>query len=143
MTRGRQNAERNRFRGRKPKPPANLTAAEAAIWSAVCATQDGAWCELAAASSLLSRYCIARAFYDLLVAQRRTILDAATGEGALAGALKDLATLSEEINKQDAAVLRLERALRLTVQSRQEPKGTKNSPVEPWGPFPEDDGDTA
>jgi phage terminase small subunit len=142
MTRGRQNADRARHRGRKPKPPGHLTDAEAAIWTKVCASQDGAWCELVSTSSLLERYCQARAYYDALVAHRRVLM-APPEDGGELPKLSDAFGISEEISKADAACLRLERALRLTPQSRQEPKGTKNVAPDPWEMLtPEDDGDT-
>lgn len=132
-------------RGRKPRPPASLTDAEAQIWTNVCRTQDANWCELAASGSLLERYCIARAYFDLLVAHRRKMMATPVDpEEHEPPTLESTFRLSEEIIKQSAEVLRLERSLRLTPQSRQEPKGTRNQPPAPWeSAFPEDDGDTA
>src|SRR4051812_31487465 len=143
MTRGRTSADRDRIRGRKPKPPGHLTPAEAAIWTKLCSGQDNAWCELAATGSLLERYCIARSYFDLLVGLRRRMLAIPEEEGNPAPDLTASFGISEEIIKQSAEVLRLERALRLTPQSRQEPKGTRNEAPAPWDMVPEDDGDTA
>lgn len=143
MTRGRKNADRERKQGRKPKPPSHLTDAESAIWTRICASQTGEWCELAATSSLLERYCIARAYSDLLVVKRRSLL--AAPEDVDPPVRPDLSAaygISEEIIKQSAELLRLERALRLTPQSRIEPKGSRNDPPEPWGGLG-GDGDTA
>jgi phage terminase small subunit len=140
MTRGRKNADRERHRARKPKPPGSLTPAESEIWTKVCASQDGAWCELASTSGLLEFYCIARAYYDLLVARRRVLLaPPEDADGPVVPNLTLASGVSEEINKQSAEVVRLARALRLTHQSRQEPKGTKNSPPDPWASM--NDGD--
>jgi phage terminase small subunit len=140
MTRGRKNADRERHRARKPKPPGSLTPAEAEIWTKVCASQDGAWCELASTSGLLEFYCIARAYYDLLVASRRVLLASReTSAGEVAPDLSKTGAVSEEINKQSAEVVRLARALRLTHQSRQEPKGTKQSAPDPFTGFGDDE----
>lgn len=141
MTRGRTNADRERKRGRKPKPPSHLSDAESSIWTRICASQDPAWCELAATSSLLERYCIARAYSDLLVAKRRSIMATPEPGEGVAADISAAFGISEEIIKQGAELLRLERALRLTPQSRIEPKGAKNDPPEPWGDLG-GDGDT-
>jgi|SRR5688572_10581522 len=144
MTRGRKNADRERHRARKPKPPGHLTPAESELWTKVCASQDGAWCELASTSGLLEFYCIARAYYDLLVASRRVLLaPPEDAEGPVAPNLTKASAVSEEINKQSAEVVRLARALRLTHQSRQEPKGTKQSPRDPWDLSLDDEDESA
>jgi len=144
MTRGRKNADRQLHRGRKPKPPGHLSGAESFIWTKVCASQDDAWCELAATSGLLEFYCIARAYYDLLVASRRVLLAPSDDHGAPCSPdLTRASSVSEEIIKQSAEVVRLARALRLTHQSRQEPKGTKQSPRDPWDLPGDDDEETA
>lgn len=140
MTRGRKNADRERKGLRKPKPPGHLTPAESELWTKVCASQDGAWCELASTSGLLEFYCIARAYYDLLVASRRALLaPPEDAEGPVTPDLSKASAVSEEIIKQSAEVVRLARALRLTHQSRQEPKGTKQSPPDPWMSMDDED----
>lgn len=151
MSRGRQGKDvRKNFHG-KPRPPAHLSAAERAIWTRVCSRQDDAWCEVATSGALLEMYCVALAHYRLLCAARLALMagQGSTEDEASIDLGKRLATassLSNSIAQQAAHVAMLETKLRLTPQSRIEPRAARNQPPAPWeqsGAFPVEDGDTA
>lgn len=147
MGRSNESGARKHFTG-KPRPPGHLTPAERAIWTKVCSKQTGEWCELAASGALLEMYCVALAHYRLLCAARAALMAESkpTESEAAVDLGKRLATatsLSNTIANQAAHVAMLETKLRLTPQSRIREDRSGNEPPAPWGPFPEDDGDTA
>jgi phage terminase small subunit len=147
MARTNENRERKRFS--KPRPPAHLTDAEAAIWTRTCKDQTGEWCEVAAAGIVLEMYCVAVAQWRLTSERRRAVAEQLADEVILAEA-KETArlmaqedALTEAAAKQGAHIIRLESTLRLTPQSRIRNESARNDPPAPWDMHPTDDGDTA
>ncbi len=137
MTRGRTNPARDRANAssRRPKPPARLTDAEAAIWTAVCASQSGEWCEVAAVGTALTMYCVARAFYEAVLATMHAeVAEAELPSIAIAVAARHQKSLAE----LEPRVISLETKLRLTHQATIRADGPKGAPVNPW----DDDGAT-
>jgi phage terminase small subunit len=147
MTRGRTNANRDRVRLAKPRPPAHLTAAERDIWTRTCRDQTGEWCELVASGAILEMYCVALAHYRLLTAARQTLMArSAAGDDDPAqdieAKLKATVNLSISIANQATHVAALETKLGITPQTRIRKDARDNAPPAPWL-TPEDDGDTA
>jgi phage terminase small subunit len=149
MSQGRANADRDRKRFHKPRPPGYLSPAEAAIWSTLCKDQDGEWCAVAAAGPALEMYCVTKAFW-MLTRERLTARSAELEEPevkadakAYGQILGQLDALTEALGKQGGQLIRLANALRLTPQSRVRHDASKPSARMPWELVPEDDGDTA
>jgi hypothetical protein len=138
MTRGRTNPARDRANanGRRPKPPARLTDAEAAIWTATCASQSGEWCEVASVGTALAMYCVARAYYEAILARMHAeVAEAVDAADAITVAGRYHKTLAD----LEPRVISLETKLRLTHQANIRPDvGPRGAPKNPWD-VPDDD----